>query len=307
MKVAICISTYDRPEGLKRLLDAIAELHFDDELIVVVVDNHPDMAGKAIADAMASEYRWPIVTDVEERRGIPYVRNKTVQRALESSPDYVAMLDDDEWPEKYWLAALLRVMQSAGADVVGGPVEPVFSECPVMSWYEVAKEYYGADQHLEDGALCRLYASGNFIAKSSCLANMMPEPFDSDFAATGGEDNEFFHVLEENGCKMAWSAKGRVYEEVPEARTTLDWLKERVVSDSNINVLIRRRHENGIPYSLERGLKTFALYVLGSCRYLLSRAGSNRRVAAQMMLWKAKGRMIGHRGQFKVYGGHGGG
>ena len=36
------------------------------------------------------------------------------------------MLDDDEYPDPHWLSEMIRVAQHHNADIVGGPVFPVF-------------------------------------------------------------------------------------------------------------------------------------------------------------------------------------
>ncbi len=61
-------------------------------------------------------------------RGLASIRNALLAAALED-PDvtHVAMIDDDEWPEPQWIAALLEMQQKTGADIVGGPVFSAFA------------------------------------------------------------------------------------------------------------------------------------------------------------------------------------
>ena len=67
-------------------------------------------------------------------RGIAQVRNALVAAALaEPATRFVAMLDDDEWPEQNWLTQLLRTQKETGADVVRGAVLRVF-EAPPPVW-----------------------------------------------------------------------------------------------------------------------------------------------------------------------------
>ena len=128
MKVAICICTYRRPDGLSKLLDALQLLEFDGEVTVAVADNDAALEGMAVCKALPETYRWPVHTTTVEKQGISHSRNAAANLALQSDPDFIAFLDDDEWPDPQWLKELVRVQQDKDADAVGGPTLSVFPE-----------------------------------------------------------------------------------------------------------------------------------------------------------------------------------
>ena len=147
LKVALCICTFRRPDGLRKALTYVEKLDFDGELLVCVADNDAAGEGLEVCRAMADSYRWPIYTTGVEQSGISFSRNASSALALEHKPDFVAFLDDDEWPEANWLQQLLRVQKENDADAVGGPTISVFPDNTPAS--QQRNEYYG----------CLLYTS----------------------------------------------------------------------------------------------------------------------------------------------------
>jgi succinoglycan biosynthesis protein ExoM len=123
-RVAVCIGTFRRPEGLRRLLQALDALRFErlprPDLVIVVVDNDPAGSARAVCDSIAPTVRYTIRYEIEATPGISHVRNRAARLARDQA-DLVAYLDDDEVPEPRWLEELLVVQQAHAADVVAGP------------------------------------------------------------------------------------------------------------------------------------------------------------------------------------------
>src|SRR5471030_1547396 len=101
--VVICIPTYKRPKMLARLLDAIAALETDADVSVLVADNDAEShAGWDLCNSI-KHYRWPLAAVIAHRRGIAQVRNTLIEKALAGDAQFIAMIDDDEWPQKDWI------------------------------------------------------------------------------------------------------------------------------------------------------------------------------------------------------------
>lgn len=129
MRISIGIITYLRPAGLERLLRSLNALTFEyppPELDVVVVDNDPNASARAVCERFRPASRWPLTYVTEPRRGIPQARNRVVQEAADAN--FIAFIDDDEVPTPDWLNRLLHAQRTYSADVVSGPVLPVFPD-----------------------------------------------------------------------------------------------------------------------------------------------------------------------------------
>ena len=296
-KVALCICTCKRPVYLERLLAAVAELDFDGQLSVVVVDNDPAGAaeGLAVCARMAGAgYRWPLYCAPEEHRGISFARNRAVALALEQDPDFIAALDDDERPSRGWLREMLRVQAETGADAVGGPVLPEFA--PDTPAWLVEGGFFGRGISRPDKAEVRLNVCGNFMVKASRVRALMPEPFDTRFALTGGEGGIFFRRLAAQNCTMRWAAHAVIHETVPPSRATLRWLMQRRFR-LGVNMVRRQRVlQPGLGRELYFMMLTMGqlgaglLFLVINCRHRI------RRTRAMLTISKALGRAAGHFG-----------
>jgi len=297
MHTVIAICTYQRPAGLNRLLDYIAELQLPDgvsdrEVSVVVVDNHEAAAGLDQCEQRAPDFRFALRAICQPGNGISEARNASVAMALEASPKYIGFLDDDEWPEPVWLRELVRVLEQKNADVVGGPTRSVFPQDAPEEL--VNNPYFGADMNLEDGQSCELQAAGNFLIRKETLADTAPTCFHPAFAHSGGEDLAFFTQLAQTGANMVWANSAVVHEEVPSNRLSKEWLKTRVIGVANSRVRVMQMLKPGLKHSAVRVAKTCALGTQAALWSLAGLASSNIASDAEQLRWKFHGKLTAH-------------
>ena len=113
MKIAISISTLDRPDGLERILGSLAAQRVDGvrpDLVAVVVNNDPaDDRPTEVANRVGAETGLVVEVHAEPKRGVAPPRNRGLRRAAEiAGPDgLVGFVDDDEETPDGWLAELL--------------------------------------------------------------------------------------------------------------------------------------------------------------------------------------------------------
>jgi glycosyltransferase involved in cell wall biosynthesis len=271
MRVALCAATYQRPQGLSRLLSAIAALQLpaEVELLVVIVDNSPDSAAAAQVDAAARTLPWPLHYLAEPRRGITFARNAALAEASRLAADFVAFIDDDEEPAPRWLAALLSAQQRSGATVILGAVQPLFP--PDTAQWIIEGRFFETHA-FDDGAELQDAHTANVLIDLHRLS-ALGLGFDHRFALTGGEDTMLFRDLLDAGGRIVYAADAVVYETVPPSRTSLAWLLKRWYRTGNVEATLflrgRRRGAWRRPVNLLRGLARVGVGGLGFAATLL--------------------------------------
>ena len=227
MLVSICIATYQRPEGLKRLLEGIARLIFTNQIQpqieVIVVDNDPTCSAQAFCEQLRSQFKWSLKYFSEAQRGISYVRNKAVAEVA-TAADFVLFIDDDEVPEPTWLDELLIVQQAYDADVVAGPSLPFFPVADTPKWV-IKGKFFEAPRFIT-GHLLEYTGTNNVLIRAQILREL-GKVFDDRFAITGGEDTHLFMRLYRAGYKLIWADLAVVYEWIPKSRTNVTWILQR--------------------------------------------------------------------------------
>ena len=224
-RVAVCVITYNRPEGLRRLLDGLDRLRFDKvpapALEVVLVDNDP--AGSACASGVvAVERGYGLKCYVEPRRGIPYARNRALA-GVEDGVDFVAFVDDDEVPEPNWLDELLSVQESYDADVVAGPVVRHF-DGPPPEW--VTRGGFFVKQRYQTGQPIKFADTANALVRWGALEELDGH-FDERMALSGGEDTHLFLRIHKASRTMVWADGAVVHELIPRSKANAGWLVRR--------------------------------------------------------------------------------
>ena len=221
--VSICICTYKRPKLLEGLLAWLQPLVADNlRLQVVVVDNDPDASARAVLDGWQAQTRFPLAHLHVPEPNIARARNACVEAAR---GEWIAFIDDDEWPEPGWIASLVRACQEFRADIAFGPVLPVFSD-PVPAWI-VEGGFFERPRHATGTpATMRDARTSNALVRRDLLLRIQP-PFDPAFGRTGGSDHILFGKLAAHGARMVWADDAIVHEHVSAERATLGWLLRR--------------------------------------------------------------------------------
>jgi glycosyltransferase involved in cell wall biosynthesis len=229
-EVLICIPTFRRPRSLKRLLDAVAALETGAALAVLVADNDAGAhAGFDLVQAMAPSFRFPLRAVIAHQRGIAQVRNTLIGEALKCDARFIAMIDDDEWPDRAWIDQFLRVARQTGAGALQGSI--LFNH-PAQP--DIARP---------SGAAAMLQGAGNLLIRRDVLEGMAQPWFDPGFALGGGEDRDFFLRLQRDGVAFAWADEARCFGEVHETRARLAWTLRRAYSIGNSDMRVLLKHQ----------------------------------------------------------------
>lgn len=224
LKIAIMVTTFRRLPGLLKTLESlISQKSVAHDYSIHVIDNDCDKAVEAEVMKIAEQTPLKIDYHPEAKRGVASARNRALTLVSEID-DYIAFIDDDEIASPHWLASLVKTAQFFDADVVQGPVEPIYSRS-APPWF--VRGRLTALGPFREGHELRFGFSGNVLLSAPMLRQTGLR-FDPRFDRTGGEDQHFFMALMEAGIRIVTSRDAIVFETIPSSRIALsDYLKRR--------------------------------------------------------------------------------
>ena len=252
--IDVCVCTYKRPEMLTKLLGALGQQQTGElfDYTIIVADNDRDESGRSITTEFTRRLHIPVRYCVEPQQNIALVRNRALTNAR---GDFVAFIDDDEFPLEQWLLILFRACVKYKVDGVLGPVKPYFEQEP-PAWIRRGRfcerpEYRtGTIMQWEE---CR---TGNLLFKKELIVGQK-DVFRKEFG-TGGEDKDFFMRMTESGRTFIWCNEAIVFESVPPSRCkTKYFIKRALLRGTNIV-----KHPTGRLPNLARSAVAIPAYVL---------------------------------------------
>lgn len=276
--ITVCICTFRRPALLRRLLRDLRDQQPEGRFTfsVVVCDNDACLSARPVVEEFASRPGCAIVYCAEPRQNIALARNRAVAAA---SGEFVALIDDDEFPEPDWLRQMLATCERTAAGGVLGPVRPYFDSAPPRwivngGFCERPEHPTGTIMHWSKSR------TGNVLFRRSLLLGM-PDPFRPQFG-TGGEDVDFFRRLSQRGALFVWCNEGVAYEFVPLGRLSRSYMLKRALLRGRNNLKLGHARATGLlksvvavpayslvlPAALFLGQHVFMKYSIKFCDHL---------------------------------------
>lgn len=296
-KVAVCIITLHRPEGLWALLEGLAAQRFAatppevaPDVTIVVTDNDAERSAESVALRAREELGLTVEYHVEPRRGFATARNRST-RVVKDRVDFCALIDDDEVPEPDWLEHLLATRERFDADVVAGPVVPVFEE-PPPRWAVEGRFFERPGR--PTGTSLPTCGGGNTLVRSELFDTLR---FDEAFGASGGEDTDFFLRAGRRGATIVWCAEAVAHETVSPERVSVGWLLRRAYGDGNSYAFCEASLDPGLGTRLTRLLKGVGRSGSGLARLVLGLGSRVRRIAAAVAVCRGAGMVSGALGR----------
>ncbi len=294
-KVQICILTYKRPALLASALQSVREQQFAyqsrPQVTVLVVDNDDKQSGREAFERVFGRDDPTARYVVAVPQGIAHARNRALEES--TNADFIVFLDDDEWASPLWLQTLLQTQRNFDADVVTGPVTPVFDHAPEWLVRSFGTCLTG-NQTYETGAPVRFVSTNNTLVRAAVTRDVR---FDRRFDRTSGEDTDFFMRLRGRGVRMVWAKEAKVYEAVPEHRATAQWLLHRSRWEANTFTRCCLNLNPGITTIASRFLKAAAAFTTGVVLLPTAAAGKHRALHALHLIYRAAGTMDALRGK----------
>jgi succinoglycan biosynthesis protein ExoM len=273
--ISVCICSYGRPQRLSKLFESLDRLGegSDFDLKLVVIDNDP--LGSAERVVRRTRHRSPVHYVVESKPGIAAARNAALK--CSASADWVAFVDDDEVVDAHWLAELVETALEFKADVVGGPVIPIFAN-NVPEWF--IEGGFCQRPRFRTGQNPKWLGTGNVLIARRVLAEI--GGFDERFGLTGGEDTDFFFRVRHAGFKIAWCDEATVYEYIGPERGNMRCQLWRAYHDASLWSSIERVHDPAFLTLVSRALKGTARALCGITVLVFALFGGKRRVTGAL-------------------------
>lgn len=293
-KILIGICTHYRNETLKICLEKIKEMDLPQRTIieVIITDDTKEMHGiKILAN---HSYPFKIHFNSAHTTGIAAARNSLLKKCLETDSNFIAFIDDDEFPDKNWIKNFYEYTKKTNADILAGPVISTFvdtnlKEKKVQDFIKKNK-LFNLHQKRKTGDICSTCATSNVFLKTEILKNTKIQ-FDETFKKMSGEDIDFFEKLTKAGYKIHWVKEAPVYEHVPTNRCTLKYILKRNFNNGYLRIFMKKRKNSAIlkthintilnvffsifllPFSVFGG-KTLFIKNLGFCAFNLGALNS---------------------------------
>ncbi len=222
--ITVCICTYKRPELLERLLRELDRQDTDGLFTysIVVADNDGLRSAEPVVSKFTAGSPIPIKYCLQTEQNISLTRNTAVENA---HGDFLAFIDDDEFPIKRWLVTLYTTYQKYKVEGVLGPVKRHFDVTP-PKWVLDSRFYDRKTYPTGTPVDPKEGRTGNVLLKRSILADMAPV-FRPEFR--GGEDTDFFGRATKNGCRFVWCDEAVAYEVIPPTRWKRSFLLRRAL------------------------------------------------------------------------------
>jgi succinoglycan biosynthesis protein ExoM len=230
--ISVCVCTYKRPLFLKRLLDTLGRQETGAQFTysIVIADNDHLQSAKTVIADVAAVSRVPIQYCTEPRQNIALARNKAIEN---SNGDFVAFIDDDEFPPPHWLLTLFTARQQYKADGVLGPVKRHFDERP-PAWL-LRGNFYQRPTYASGAVIDWTQGRTNNVLMKRSIIPANEKPFRPEFRT--GEDQDFFRRMIGVGHVFIWCDEAEVYEVVPPIRWKRGFMLRRAMLQGAASVL----------------------------------------------------------------------
>jgi succinoglycan biosynthesis protein ExoM len=275
--VCVCVCTYKRPQYLQRLLGKLSTQETDGLFTysIVIADNDRLRSAEAVVTEFAASCPIPFRYCVESEQNIAMARNRAVTNA---NGEFIAFIDDDEFPEGRWLLTLFQACRKYGVDGVLGPVRPHYDQ-GTPGWV-IKGKFYDRPSYKTGFVIDPPKGrTGNVLLKRSIFA-AIDEPFRAQFQT--GEDQDFFRRMIEKGHVFIWCEDAVAYEVVPPIRWKRSFMLRRAflrggvsplhstfgVRDVLKSIIAVPAYAVALPFALVSGQHRFMTLLIKLCDHL---------------------------------------
>jgi succinoglycan biosynthesis protein ExoM len=223
--ICVCICSFKRPHLLRRTLEALRGLETGGlfSYSLAVADNDRGESARETVEEFARTSGVETAYCVEPDQNISLARNRALAHAR---GEFIAWIDDDEFPDPSWLVTFYHALIRCGADGVLGPVKPVFETEP-PAWIRRGRFFHKPRRTTGQRLKWTQTSTANVLIDRRILAGV-ETPFRRQFGS-GCEDLDFFKRMTERGHAFMWCDEAIVSEIIPPARWTRRYLLRRAL------------------------------------------------------------------------------
>jgi succinoglycan biosynthesis protein ExoM len=225
---SVCVATFKRPELLRKLIQSLFEQKNIDDIIleIIIVDNDINKSAKEVVSEFCDTSFISIAYYEQPVQNISLTRNMALDKA---SGKYIAILDDDETADEYWIRNLIDTFVKYNADAVFGYVIPVFD--PIIAQWKKQREIYFEPMG-KTGETPLSFPTTNCMIKADKV-NQFNIRFDQEYGLSGGEDQVFFRLLSTYKAKFVICREAITYEAISINRSKLNSICKRAIHQGN--------------------------------------------------------------------------
>ena len=218
-RLSAIVCTHNRPDDLRRCLDAFAMV--DDPVEVIVVDSASTPPCRELVESYAASIET--ITYVrEDEPGLSRARNRGLQQA---AGDIVAFVDDDAAPRPDWARTILEPFTDRAVGCVGGACVAFFPECDRPRWLSDRLLQFAGITRFESAREAQSSAEWPFGANIAFRREVLVASggFPDHLGRTGttllsGEESAAIAAVSEAGWRVALYPDAVVDHAVPRSR-----------------------------------------------------------------------------------------
>jgi GT2 family glycosyltransferase len=137
-KVSIIILNYKTPDDTIECIESLKKIEYAN-YSVLIVDNH---SNDGSVSKLKNKYPEIQIIENNENLGFAQGNNIAIQKSLESSPEYILLLNNDTLVDKCFLSHLVNELEKNETAVLAGPVilyaekrDTIWSAGGTISWW----------------------------------------------------------------------------------------------------------------------------------------------------------------------------
>lgn len=220
-----------------RMLESFVHLKWPDDTQVqfIFLENSHTLQIQDIAEKFKEKFfnhtgSIPhIHTDIESRHGIPFVRNRILDIALDEECDYLVFCDDDQTVDSDYLVELVEAAKARDLDLVGGiaRIETFSSTSDLTFFQKLVYNELRSHQEKQELNAIRLEAAhedqdwkpgcGALLCRLDFLRQHLIQ-FSESLRHSHCEDLDFYYRVKAAGGRTGCAPRAIVYEVMPDSR-----------------------------------------------------------------------------------------